>query len=107
VAQGAVEAAEQGAQVAAYTRRKREQARKKMFSRLCAYSLPNSAPYPLTLFRAITVPDLSNPPHLTVRVNNKAQSRPEEEQAQIEEGGSYSCIVLAVPQVKVNRELTG
>jgi len=28
---------------------------------------------------------------------NKPQSRPEEEQAEIEQGGSYSCIVLAVP----------
>jgi hypothetical protein len=40
-------------------------------------------------------------------VYNKAQSRPEEEQAEIEQGGSYSCIVLAVPQVKLQRELTG
>ena len=36
-------------------------------------------------------------PPLMRHAYNKAQSRPEEEQTEVEQGGSYSCIVLAVP----------
>ena len=53
------------------------------------------------------VPGSSQPHRLMRGVYKETQSRPEEEQAEIEQGGSYSCIVLAVPQVKVKRELTG